>query len=233
MLAALGEPVAERSGVLNLGVEGMMLLGALAAFAVASTAAAWPARCVAGCLAGGVAALVFAFLTLTLQANQVATGLSLTILGTGVSAFIGRNYVGNPAPQSFAPLPIPGLSRPAARRAGAVLAEHAWLRRSLLVGGRRLVPLPHARRAGAALGGRVAGGGAFARPAGHPASATPRSLFGGLMGGPGRLLLRGRAVQDVAGGPHLGQRLDRARAGGVRELAAGARGARRAAVRRA
>ena len=52
-------------------------------------------------LAGVLAALVFGFVTLTLQANQVAAGLSLTILGTGVSAFLGRGYVGNPAPASF------------------------------------------------------------------------------------------------------------------------------------
>jgi general nucleoside transport system permease protein len=109
MLAALGETVAERSGVLNLGVEGMMLLGALAAFATVQHGGGLALAVVTGCLAGGAAALVFAFLTLTLQANQVATGLSLTILGGGVSAFIGRNYVGNPAKGAFEPLPIPGL----------------------------------------------------------------------------------------------------------------------------
>ena len=110
MLAALGELIAERSGVLNLGLEGMMLVGALAAFVVVSHEGALTMAVLAGIAAGVALALVFGFVTLTLQANQVAAGLSLTILGTGVSAFLGRQYVGFPAAQSFSPLPIPGLS---------------------------------------------------------------------------------------------------------------------------
>ncbi len=110
MLAALGELVAERAGVLNLGLEGMMLVGALAAFVAVTHGGGLPGAVIAALLAGALFALIFGFVTLTLQANQVAAGLSLTILGTGLSAFLGRQYVGYRAPDSFAELPIPYLS---------------------------------------------------------------------------------------------------------------------------
>lgn len=111
LLAALGELVTERSGVLNLGVEGMMLVGAITAFAMVAGGHGLIFATVCACLAGLAAALAFAFLTLTLQASQVATGLALAILGSGLSAFIGRGYVGNPAKVAFVELPIPVLSQ--------------------------------------------------------------------------------------------------------------------------
>jgi simple sugar transport system permease protein len=111
ILAALGELVVERSGVLNLGLEGMMLLGALAGFAAVAHGAGLAPAVLAAMAAGMIAALSFGFITLTLQANQVAAGLSLTILGAGMSAFLGRGYVGFAAPVSFNDLPIPLLSR--------------------------------------------------------------------------------------------------------------------------
>jgi simple sugar transport system permease protein len=110
ILAALGELVVERSGVLNLGLEGMMLVGALAGFAAVAHGGGLAAAVPAAMAAGVLASLCFGFITLTLQANQVAAGLSLTILGTGVSAFLGRQYVGFRAPASFEELPIPLLS---------------------------------------------------------------------------------------------------------------------------
>ena len=110
MLAALGELVVERSGVLNLGIEGMMLVGALASFVAVSHGGGLVVATFAAMLAGVLLSLVFGFVTLTLQANQVAAGLSLTILGTGISAFLGRQYVGFRAPDSFPELPIPFLS---------------------------------------------------------------------------------------------------------------------------
>ena len=110
VFAALGELVVERSGVLNLGLEGMMLLGALAAFAAVAHGGGLGLAVAAGMAAGGLAALVFGVLTVTLQASQVATGLALTILGSGISAFLGRQYVGFPAAASFKELPVPGLS---------------------------------------------------------------------------------------------------------------------------
>lgn len=86
VIAAMGELVTERSGVLNLGVEGMMIVGAVCAFAVAQMSGSPLIGVGAGILAGALFSLLFAFLTLTLVANQVATGLALTILGLGVWA---------------------------------------------------------------------------------------------------------------------------------------------------
>jgi simple sugar transport system permease protein len=94
LIAALGELVAEKSGVLNLGVEGMMLIGAVTGFAVAVTTGIPALGAVAAMFAGALAASIFALLTLGLMANQVATGLALTIFGTGVSALVGAPFVG-------------------------------------------------------------------------------------------------------------------------------------------
>ena len=96
LLAALGETVTERSGVLNLGVEGMMVMGAVAGFGGAFlTGNPW-VGIVTAILAGMAMALLFAALTLTLLANQVATGLALTLLGLGLSALMGEGFVGQP-----------------------------------------------------------------------------------------------------------------------------------------
>jgi general nucleoside transport system permease protein len=96
LLAALGETVTERSGVLNLGVEGMMIMGAVGGFGGAFlTGNPWVGVIVA-ILAGMFMALLFAVLTLTLLANQVATGLALTLLGLGLSALLGESFVGQP-----------------------------------------------------------------------------------------------------------------------------------------
>ena len=94
LLAASGELVVEKSGVINLGVEGMMLVGAIAGFAVTfETGNPWFGVLVA-MLAGASASLIFGVLVLSLGANQVATGLALTIFGVGLSSLIGSNYVG-------------------------------------------------------------------------------------------------------------------------------------------
>jgi simple sugar transport system permease protein len=94
LLAALGELVVEKAGVLNLGVEGMMLCGAVAGFAVAYSTGSTGLGLVAALLAGIATAMVFAVLTLSLTANQVATGLALTIFGIGASSLIGAGFVG-------------------------------------------------------------------------------------------------------------------------------------------
>jgi general nucleoside transport system permease protein len=93
VFAALGELIVEKSGVLNLGVEGMMLVGAIASFIVAAkTGAPWLGVC-AGALAAAALSLIFAVIALTLRANQVATGLALSLFGIGLSAFVGRPYM--------------------------------------------------------------------------------------------------------------------------------------------
>jgi len=109
LLAATGELVTEKAGVLNLGVEGMMIVGAVCAFA-ATVASGNPALGIlVGALAGGSMALIFSFLTLTMLANQVATGLALTIFGIGLSSLIGKSYVGV-AVEPLGKLSVPGLS---------------------------------------------------------------------------------------------------------------------------
>lgn len=92
VFAALGELITEKSGVLNLGVEGMMLVGAIAGFVVAAETGNVPLAALAGMLAGAGMALLFGILTLTFMANQVASGLALTIFGIGLSAFLGLDY---------------------------------------------------------------------------------------------------------------------------------------------
>ena len=109
VFAATGELVCEKSGVLNLGVEGMMLIGAVYGFAAVTLTGQPLAGLLAGSLCGLVAALIFALLTLTLLSNQVATGLALTIFGTGLSALVGLDYVGETIEQ-IRSIHIPVLS---------------------------------------------------------------------------------------------------------------------------
>jgi simple sugar transport system permease protein len=109
VFAALGELVTEKSGVLNLGVEGMMLVGAVVSFIVAAATKAPWLGVLAGMLAGAALSLVFALLTLTLMANQVATGLALSLFGVGLSAFVGLDYV-SVVIDGIKPLAITGWS---------------------------------------------------------------------------------------------------------------------------
>jgi ABC-type uncharacterized transport system permease subunit len=109
LYAALGELVVERSGVLNLGIEGMMLAGAVTAFATAVGTGSGAAGIVAGALAGAAMALIFAVLTVSLLSNQVATGLALTIFGIGLSALVGSGFVGVPT-MRLPRLDVPGLT---------------------------------------------------------------------------------------------------------------------------
>jgi simple sugar transport system permease protein len=96
LIAAIGELVVERSGVLNLGVEGMMVMGAVCGFAVALLTGSTFIGILAALAAGIIMSLLFGFLTLTLVSNQVATGLALTLLGLGLSGLIGESFVGLP-----------------------------------------------------------------------------------------------------------------------------------------
>lgn len=109
LLAAIGELVVERSGVLNLGVEGMMIMGAVAGFAGAQVTQNPYAGAAIAILTGAAFSLLFAFLVLSLATNQVATGLSLTLLGLGASGMIGEGFIGLPGVKMNA-LAIPGLS---------------------------------------------------------------------------------------------------------------------------
>ncbi len=121
MLAAIGELVVEKAGVLNLGVEGMMIIGAVCGFAAAVETGSPFLGFVGGAAAGAALSLIFAFLTQMLLANQVATGLALTLFGLGLSSLIGQGYVGIKPPATgdvpFGPLAdIPVL--------GTILFDH-------------------------------------------------------------------------------------------------------------
>ena len=109
LFAALGELISERAGVTNLGVDGMMLVGACAGFIAAQQTGSLLSGVGMALLAGSLMALIHAFLTVTLRANQVVSGLALTLFGTGFSAFAGISYVQEKMPDriSFA---IPYLS---------------------------------------------------------------------------------------------------------------------------
>ena len=109
LLAATGELVTEKSGVLNLGVEGMMLVGAVVGFAVTLTTGNAFIGIIAAAIGGALMALIFSVLTLTLLANQVATGLALTIFGIGLAAMVGANFVGQPVTK-LPSLAIPWLT---------------------------------------------------------------------------------------------------------------------------
>jgi simple sugar transport system permease protein len=109
LLAAAGELVVERAGVLNLGVEGMMIMGAACGFAGAYLTGSVMVGAVCGILAGAALSAVFGVLTLGLAVNQVATGLALTILGVGASALIGAGFVGERIVPAQ-PLTLPLLS---------------------------------------------------------------------------------------------------------------------------
>lgn len=109
LLAAIGEMVVEKSGVLNLGVEGMMITGAVVGFAIAVNTGSPGLGFLAAALASAVLSLSFGILTQVLLANQVATGLGLTLVGLGLSALIGTPYVGLKSP-SVPKVEIPLLS---------------------------------------------------------------------------------------------------------------------------
>lgn len=113
LYATLGETITERAGNLNLGVEGMMLMGAVAGFSAGLSTGNPMAALIAALLAGALGAGIFAYLTVTLRANQVVSGLSLTIFGTGIAGFIGQKLGGQVVPADvksvFVPFKLPLL----------------------------------------------------------------------------------------------------------------------------
>ncbi|MCY1127995.1 ABC transporter permease [Frigidibacter sp. RF13] len=124
MLAALGELVVEKAGVLNLGVEGMMIVGAICGFITAVHTGSPVMGFLGGAVGGAALSLVFAFLTQVLLANQVATGLALTLFGLGFASLMGQGYNGiKPPPTLSVPMgplaDIPVL--------GPILFDHDWM----------------------------------------------------------------------------------------------------------
>jgi ABC-type uncharacterized transport system permease subunit len=130
LLATLGEILAERSGVMNLGIEGMMLMGAMSGFAAWYHTGSILLALLVGMLVGGLLALLHAFITITLQADQVVSGLAVTFLGTGLSSILGARYVGQRVPEPIT-LFVPMLERVALQQVilvvvGMILAPLAW-----------------------------------------------------------------------------------------------------------
>jgi general nucleoside transport system permease protein len=111
LLVALGELLAERAGVLNLGVEGMMLMGAVSAFAAVNAAENVLVGITAAVAAGSAFAIMHAFFTITLRTNQIVTGLALTILGSGLSSLFGKPYVGVPPKATVSEVALGALAR--------------------------------------------------------------------------------------------------------------------------
>lgn len=113
LLATLGEILCEKAGNLNLGVEGMMLMGAVMGFVTGYTTKSPALALIVAMIAGALGGLIFAILTVSLRANQVVTGLTLTIFGTGISSLLGQKVVGQSLPESikmfFTPVKIPVL----------------------------------------------------------------------------------------------------------------------------
>ena len=101
LFATLGEIITERAGHLNLGVEGMMLMGAVVGFLVGLVTANPFLALLGAMAAGALGALIYAFLTVTLRANQVVAGLTLTIFGTGFSGFMGKGLIGEIMPENI------------------------------------------------------------------------------------------------------------------------------------
>ena len=124
IITALGELVTEKSGVLNLGAEGIMSVGAIAAFAITHHSGSPVLGVLAGMAAGALMSLLFGFLTLSLLANQVASGLALSIFGVGLSAFIGKSYE-SVALQAVPPIRVALLAD--IPLVGSALFAHQWL----------------------------------------------------------------------------------------------------------
>ncbi|KQB11545.1 ABC transporter permease [Rhodobacter capsulatus] len=124
LLAATGELVAEKAGVLNLGVEGMMIVGAVAGFAMAVTTGSPVLGFAGGALAGALLACLFALLTQVFLSNQTATGLALTLFGLGLSALVGKGFEGvRPPPTGKMPFgPLADLPV-----IGPILFGHDWM----------------------------------------------------------------------------------------------------------
>jgi len=101
LFATLGEVLTEKAGNLNLGVEGLMLLGAVGGFAAGLITQSATVAIIVALLAGAFGGLIYAFLTVTLQTNQVVTGLALTIFGTGISGYAGRFVMGDIIPNTI------------------------------------------------------------------------------------------------------------------------------------
>ncbi|CAB1060416.1 ABC transporter, permease protein 2 (cluster 11, riboflavin/purine nucleoside/unknown) [Olavius sp. associated proteobacterium Delta 1] len=110
LLGTIGEVICERSGILNLGVEGVMAIGAVTAFIVTFVTGNPWLGLLAAMIAASLISIIHAFVSITLNANQVVSGLALTMLGLGISGLVGKPYIGKPLTIKMQDWPIPVLS---------------------------------------------------------------------------------------------------------------------------
>ena len=111
LYAAIGEIFAQRAGVMNLGLEGIMLMGAVSGYKIAVSHQNLGLAMLVVILVGAVLGLIFSFLTVTLQADQTVSGMAMLTFGTGLSGFLGKSVSGVNANLAFGPIAIPGLSQ--------------------------------------------------------------------------------------------------------------------------
>ncbi|MEG1547696.1 MAG: ABC transporter permease [Clostridia bacterium] len=111
MYASIGEVISERSGVINLGLEGIMLMGAVTGYIAVVKTGSLLLGVLAALGVGALLGLFYALVTITLRANQIVCGLAMVILGTGMSGFIGKDYAGIVSGISFSKIPLPLLSK--------------------------------------------------------------------------------------------------------------------------
>lgn len=130
LFATIGEIFSERAGVMNLGIEGMMLVGAMSGFAVWFNTDSMVLGLLVGMILGGLLALLHAFITIALRADQVVSGLAVTLLGVGLSSILGQPYVGQRVPAPFT-ITLPLLGNISAQQfalviIGLIFAPLAW-----------------------------------------------------------------------------------------------------------
>ncbi len=111
LYACLGELLSQRSGILNLGLEGVMLIGAITGYMTGMSTGSLALGVLAALLAGAVVGVFYAFMTVTMQANQTVCGLALVTVGTGISGFLGKAVYGHTSTVVFSKIAIPGLSQ--------------------------------------------------------------------------------------------------------------------------
>jgi predicted ABC-type sugar transport system permease subunit len=212
--AATGELIVERSGVLNLGVEGMMLMGAVAAFGIAMVSGSLVLGVIAGGLAGMLTAALFGILVLGFATNQVATGLALTIFGAGLSGLVGAPLIGH-AIEGLPVFRIPLLSD--LPTVGKLVFSHDLMAYGAVILVAAVAYFLKRTRAGLVL--RAVGDNHdSAHALGYSVLGVRfmAVLFGGLMAGIWRCLSAAGADPALGRGHDRRARLDRAGAGGVR-----------------
>ena len=231
VFAALGELVAEKSGVLNLGVEGMMLVGAVARSSSRHARSRRGSASAAGALAAAALSLIFAVIALTLRANQVATGLALSLFGVGLSAFVGREYL-SVVIEGITPLTIPGSTDLPV--VGRLLFGHNPLVYASLVLFAAVHWFLYRTRARGSSLRAVGESPQSAHAIGYPVIAIRYAAVAvrRRVRGPRRRVPRGGLHAVVGRGHDGGPRLDRAGARRVRDVEAVARAGRRLSVRR-